>query len=109
MQGRLVKGEEGVREVVIAVVRVVAAVVSVSVRAEGTAVSSDVWLEGVEEDLASGSGVWGEDFGPRRGVVVVGAGLMCWRMRSGTVAGVTLSMNVKAGRRRTVVGADADG
>ena len=104
----MVKGESA-RVVAIAVVRVLAAVVSVSVIAEGRLVSSDVWLDGGEEDLASVSGVWGEDFGPRRGVVVVGAGLMCWRMRSGTVAGVTLSMNVKAGRRRTVVGADADG
>ena len=109
MQGRVVKGEGGVREVVIAVVRELAAVVSVSVRAEGMVDSSDGWLEGGEGDLAPGSGVWGEGFGAPRGVVVVGAGLMCWRMRSGTVAGVTLSMNVKAGRRRTVVGADADG
>ena len=41
--------------------------------------------------------------------MVVGAGLMCWRMRSGTVLGVTLSMNVKAGSSRTVVGAEACG
>ena len=38
------------------------------------------------------------------GVVVVGAGSMYWWMRSGTEEGVTLSMKVKAGRRRTVVG-----
>lgn len=108
----MVKGEESVREVVvlvIAVVRVVAAVMSVSLRAEGMVEASVVWLEWGDEDLASGSGVDGVDMGARRGVVVVGAELMCWRIRSGTVAGVTLSMNVKAGRRRTVVGADADG
>lgn len=51
----------------------------------------------------------GGGLGARRGVVVVGVGLMWWRMREGTVAGVTLSMKVKAGRRRTVVGAEAAG
>ena len=42
-------------------------------------------------------------------MVVVLVELMCLRIRSGTVAGVTLSIKVKAGRRRTVVGAVAAG
>jgi hypothetical protein len=41
--------------------------------------------------------------GSAKGVVFVGAVLtQCW-MRSGTAAGVTLSMNLKAGRSRRVV------
>ena len=50
-----------------------------------------------------------EDLGALSGVVFVGAGSICCWMRSETVAGVTLSMKVKAGRRRTVVGAEAGG
>ena len=42
------------------------------------------------------------------GVVVVGALLMYWVMRSGTAEGVTLSIRVKEGKRRTVVGAEAE-
>lgn len=42
------------------------------------------------------------------GVVFVGARLTCWVMSSGTEEGVTLSIRVKEGRRRTVVGADAE-
>jgi hypothetical protein len=40
------------------------------------------------------------------GVVVVGALEMMEAIRVGTVAGVTFSMMVKAGRRRTVVGSE---
>lgn len=50
-----------------------------------------------------------EDWEALSGVVFVGAESICCRIRSGTVAGVTLSINVKAGRRRTVVGAEAGG
>lgn len=42
-------------------------------------------------------------FGKLRGVVFVGPVLMNWVIRVGVLAGVTLSMNWKAGRRRTVV------
>lgn len=43
------------------------------------------------------------------GIMVVGAVLMWWVIRSGTESGVTFSMMVKEGRRRTVVGAEAGG
>lgn len=60
--------------------------------------------------LVGGSdGFGGKGFGGWSGVVVVVVGLMCVRMRSATVDGVTLSMKVKAGRRRIVVGAVAGG
>lgn len=42
------------------------------------------------------------------GVVLVGAELMYWVIRSGTREGVTLSIMVKDGKSRTVVGADAE-
>ena len=50
-----------------------------------------------------------EDGGALSGVVFVDAESTCCRIRSETVAGVTLSMKVKAGSRRTVVGAEAGG
>lgn len=56
-----------------------------------------VW-KGVSAELRGGRGEW------YRGVDVVGAGDMWLLISWGTVAGVTLSMKVKAGRRRTVVG-----
>lgn len=40
--------------------------------------------------------------------MVVGAGLMCWVISSPTEAGVTLSIKVKEGSSRTVVGAEAE-
>lgn len=40
--------------------------------------------------------------------MVVDAGLMCWDISSPTEAGVTLSIKVKEGRSRTVVGAEAE-
>lgn len=46
--------------------------------------------------------------GRESGVVVVGAGLMCWDISSLTEAGVTLSIKVKEGSSRTVVGAEAE-
>lgn len=46
--------------------------------------------------------------GRESGVVVVGAGLMCWDISSPTEAGVTLSIKVKEGSNRTVVGAEAE-
>lgn len=46
--------------------------------------------------------------GRESGVVVVGAGLMCWNISSSTEAGVTLSIKVKEGSSRTVVGAEAE-
>ena len=62
------------------------------------------WLscsgEGSEAGSASGAG-GGND---PRGVVVVGARLTKYLIRSGTSPGVTWSMIVKLGRRRTVVG-----
>lgn len=64
---------------------------------------------GSEEGGGGGVGFRGGGLGGWRGVVVVGLGLMWWRMRLETVSGVTLSMKVKAGRRRTVVGAEAAG
>lgn len=39
-------------------------------------------------------------------MVFVGAVLMCCEMRVGTVAGVTFSIILKAGRRRTEVGSE---
>lgn len=39
-------------------------------------------------------------------MVFVGALLICCEMRVGTVAGVTFSIIVKAGRRRTEVGSE---
>lgn len=72
-------------------------------------VSVIVAWAGLDEGGGGGLGCGRRGGGVRRGVVVVGVGLMWWRMRSGTVAGVTLSMKVKAGRRRTVVGAEAAG
>lgn len=46
--------------------------------------------------------------GRESGVVVVGAGLICWNISSSTEAGVTLSIKVKEGSSRTVVGAEAE-
>lgn len=46
--------------------------------------------------------------GRESGVVVVGAGLMCWDISSPTEAGVTFSIKVKEGSSRTVVGAEAE-
>jgi hypothetical protein len=58
--------------------------------------------------VPSGSGA-GRERGREKGwsgVVFVGACEMMEVMRVGTVAGVTFSMRVKAGRRRTVVGSE---
>lgn len=49
-----------------------------------------------------------EDGGRASGVVVVGARLMCWDISSSTEAGVTLSIKVKEGSSKTVVGAEAE-
>lgn len=113
-QGRVGNGVDGVRVEVMeaeiveaAMVRLFVVVDRVSVTAEGS--EEGVSFVELDEDLGSDSGVDGTGFGEVRGVVVVGAQLICWRIRSGTVAGVTLSTNVKAGRRRTVVGAEAAG
>jgi len=95
--------------------RVVAAMVRVSdaaidrVSAAVDRVLVIVAWAGPDEGGGGGSGCGRGRLGTRRGVVLVGVGLMWWRMRSGTVAGVTLSMKVKAGRRRTVVGAEGAG
>lgn len=98
-------------ELAIEVDMVVEAAVRLSVMAEGAdevSCAGSGFIGGVS-DGGSVSGAGGGGLGALSGVVVVGAGSICWRMRSGTVAGVTLSMNVKAGRRRTVVGAEAGG
>lgn len=62
------------------------------------------WDGGVDVD--DGCGVvdvgGGRDEEEASGVVFVEAGLMKFVMRSGTVAGVTLSMQMNAGRRMTV-------
>ena len=49
-----------------------------------------------------------EDGGRESGVVVVVARLMCRDISSSTEAGVTLSIKVKEGSSRTVVGAEAE-
>jgi len=102
------RGERVVERVVAAMARVsVAAVERVSAAVNRVSVIV-VWA-GSEGGGGGGLGCGSGGGGARRGVVVVGVGLMWWRMRSGTVAGATLSMKVKAGRRRTVVGAEATG
>lgn len=49
-----------------------------------------------------------EEGGRESGVVVVVARLMCRDISSSTEAGVTLSIKVKEGSNRTVVGAEAE-
>ena len=104
--------------VVIEVERVEAAVASfeavdeiASVVAEAADDVSGAGEEGLDGvSLSSPTSDTGrEGFGALSGVVFVGAESICCRIRSGTVAGVTWSMNVKAGRRRIVVGAEAGG
>ncbi len=78
----------------------------------------DLWGQGVVEKVIVGEG-WGrsllesevevEDEGGEvgsvdMGVVFVGEVAMIWEIKSGTRAGVTSEMRVKAGRRRIVVG-----
>ena len=105
--------------VAIEVERVEAAVTSLeavdeiaSVVAEGDEDVSGAGSEGLDGVLSfsrPASDTGREDNGALSGVVFVGAESICCRIRSETVAGVTLSMKVKAGRRRTVVGAEAGG
>lgn len=69
----------------------------------GGEVDGDGYSEGAADSTRSSLGA-SRELGPcRRGEVLVGPALTKSRMSSGVFAGVTLSMNWKEGRRRTVV------
>lgn len=66
----------------------------------GATVDAEGWSAGVSEGVRGS--LWDfEDF--ERGVVVVGPALTNLLINSGVFSGVTLSINWKAGRSRTVV------
>ena len=67
-------------------------------------VERTVWPLVVIETPASVSFVVIAGVGETKGIEVVEAGSIWRRMSSGTEAGVTFSIMVKDGRRRTVVG-----